>query len=240
MVAVEALQRGQGEAALVLVRPPGHYAGASQAGGFCLINNVAVAAAALAGGGERVAIVDFDVHHGNGTQDMFWSTPAVLYASVHQAGLYPGTGRVIDTGAPGAEGTTLNVPLPGRSAGPALRRAFDALVGPDLDAFAPDWLLVSAGFDGHRADSLGGFGLSAGDYAETGTRLRGLAPRFGRLVAFLEGGYDLGALRASVGAFGSALTGGIYRPEPASAGGTGCAEVDAIATWWARQHPGWR
>jgi acetoin utilization deacetylase AcuC-like enzyme len=233
--AVAALDEGLGDAAMVLARPPGHHAGPSSAMGFCFINNIAVTAAALVERGERVAIVDWDVHHGNGTQEIFWNDPRVLFVSMHQRGLYPGTGRVIEVGGASAPGTTLNIPLPASTTGEALRLALDGLVAPTVAAFAPTWILVSAGFDGHRHDPLADWCLTSGDFGELAARVTAMAPAPGRLVAFLEGGYDLPSLAASVGATGAALLGERYRPEPPSTGDVGLDDVVAITGWWQRQ-----
>jgi len=230
---IGALEAGLGAAGLVLVRPPGHHAGPGRAMGFCLFNNIAIAAAHLVEGGQRVAIVDWDVHHGNGTQEVFWEDPRVLFVSVHQRGLYPGTGWVDERGGPGAEGATLNIPLPAGTAGDALRHACDRLIAPSVERFAPDWVLVSAGFDGHRADPLANWRLTAADYAAIARRVAALAPRPGRLVLFLEGGYNPDALRMSVGAVGAALADVTYHPEEASVGAVGQDDVDAIAAWLA-------
>jgi acetoin utilization deacetylase AcuC-like enzyme len=196
--------------------------------GFCLLNNVAIGAAALAADGARVAIVDWDVHHGNGTQDIFWDDPHVLYVSTHQWPAYPGTGRASEVGGDDARGATLNVPLPPGSRGDALRAAFDDLIAPAIDAFAPDWILVSAGFDAHRADPLAALEMSAGDFADLTDAVAALAPRRGRVVAYLEGGYDLDALRRSAGATLASLAGRSWRPEEATNGGNG-REAVAIA-----------
>ncbi|HET7719717.1 MAG TPA: histone deacetylase, partial [Acidimicrobiales bacterium] len=147
--AAEALRRGDADAAFVAPRPPGHHATANRAMGFCLLNNVAVTAAALADAGERVLIVDWDVHHGNGTQDLFWDDPRVVYVSTHQWPAYPGTGRAVETGGPGAPGGTVNVPLPAGATGDVALAAIDEVVAPVVDGFAPDWVLISAGFDAH-------------------------------------------------------------------------------------------
>lgn len=225
LVAAEALSAGKGAAAFVLGRPPGHHATRAQAMGFCLINNVAVTAAALAERGERVAIIDWDVHHGNGTQDIFWSDPRVLYVSVHQWPLYPGTGRSDERGAGGGVGTTINLPMPPRTTGDAYLALFDEVITPCVERFGPTWVLVSAGFDAHRDDPLGEMLLTAGDYADLTRRSISLAPRSGRTIAFLEGGYGLEGLRLSVGACAAALVGQDFRPEPASSGGAGVTRV---------------
>jgi acetoin utilization deacetylase AcuC-like enzyme len=196
---------------------------------------VAVTAAALVARGERVAIVDWDVHHGNGTQEIFWDDPRVLFVSVHERGLFPGTGRGTEVGGPSARGGTLNIPLPSGTAGDALRLAFDELVEPTVSAFAPTWVLVSAGFDGHRADPIGGWALTAGDYGDLAARVSSWVPEPGRLVAFLEGGYDLVALGASVGSVGAAFLGEPYRAEAPSSGTTGMDEVAAMRDSWRRQ-----
>ena len=139
--------------------------------GFCLLNNVAVAAAALAARGERVLIVDYDAHHGNGTQEIFYADPRVLYVSFHEWPLYPGTGRHDEIGAGAGEGATVNLPLPAGATGDVYLRALDDVVAPQVERFAPTWVLISAGFDAHRADPLTGLGLSAGDYAAIGERV---------------------------------------------------------------------
>jgi acetoin utilization deacetylase AcuC-like enzyme len=197
--------------------------------GFCLINNVAVSAAALAARGERVLVVDWDVHHGNGTQDIFWDDPRVMYVSTHEWPAYPGTGRPQETGGPGAPGLNINVPLPPGATGDVARRALDEVVQPAVAKFAPTWILLSAGFDAHRADPLAGLAWSAGDYADLTATVSGWAPSQGRLIAFLEGGYDLDALAASSAATLSALAGGEYRPEPPTSGGPGGEVVAAVA-----------
>src|SRR5699024_235557 len=171
-----------------------------------------VAAASLAERGERVAIIDYDAHHGNGTQDIFWRNPNVFYVSMHEWPMYPGTGRIDDVGEGDGIGTTLNLTMPSRSTGDACLRAFDEVVLPTLTAWKPTWLLISAGFDGHRADPLTGLGLSAGDFADLTVQLLPLVEP-SRTVLFLEGGYDLQALSDSVGAVLSAIVDdGGYRP----------------------------
>jgi acetoin utilization deacetylase AcuC-like enzyme len=188
--------------------------------GFCLLNNVAVTAAALRDRGERVLVVDWDAHHGNGTQDIFYDDAAVMYVSMHEWPLYPGTGRLHDAGRGPGEGTTVNFPLPAGATGDVYLDAVDTVVEPLAERFAPTWVLVSAGFDAHRADPLTGLGLAAGDYADLTARLIALAPPR-RLVVFLEGGYDLDALRDSTTATVSTLAGAPARVEPATANGPG-------------------
>ncbi len=238
---VDALARGDGDVAFVAARPPGHHALAAEPMGFCLLNNVAVAAASLAARGERVLVVDWDVHHGNGTQAIFWDDPRVLYVSTHQWPLYPGTGRVTETGGPEAPGLTVNVPLPPRATGNVLLAALDEVVAPIVDHFAPTWVLASAGYDAHRSDPMAGLHLTAGDFADIAGRVKAFAPRPGRLALILEGGYDLEALRLSVGASLAAVLDVEFRPEQASSGGPGDEAVEAAR----RAHlegdstPGW-
>ncbi|MCX7514014.1 histone deacetylase family protein [Frateuria sp. STR12] len=203
--AVDAVLSSNASRAFCAVRPPGHHATGTRAMGFCLFNNVAVGAAhALAEHGlERMAIADFDVHHGNGTQDIFAGEPRVLFASSHQSPLYPGSGGVEETGA----GNLVNAPLPSGTGPAAFRQAWEDRLLPRLDAFRPQLLLVSAGFDGHRADPLAQWRLDADDYAWLTTRLVEVARAHagGRIVSTLEGGYDLQALAASAAAHAAAL-----------------------------------
>ena len=235
--AIERLDAGEADAAFCAVRPPGHHATPSRAMGFCLVNNVAVAAAALAADGHRVLIVDYDAHHGNGTQDAFYADERVAYVSMHEYPLYPGTGRLDDTGEGVADGLTVNFPFPAGATGDAYRAAIDEVVAPLAQSFRPTWLLVSAGFDAHRADPLTGLGLSAGDYADLTAALCELAPP-GRRLVFLEGGYDLQALADSAGACVAALVGERRHPEPPTAGGPGRSVVDAARRIHARAAEG--
>ncbi|MCU1451704.1 MAG: putative deacetylase [Acidimicrobiales bacterium] len=237
--AIERLDRGEADAAFCAVRPPGHHATPERSMGFCLLNNVAVAAAALADRGERVLVYDWDAHHGNGTQDAFYTDPRVLYVSAHQWPLYPGTGALQDTGLGEGAGTTINLPFPAGATGDVYLAAFDEVIAPAIEAFGPTWTIVSAGFDGHRADPLTGLDLAAGDYADLTARLLGAVPH-GRVLAFLEGGYDLQALALSAGAFVAALAGLAFRPEPATSGGPGRAVVDAAVRLTGEAHGGSR
>jgi acetoin utilization deacetylase AcuC-like enzyme len=201
--------REHGEPALALVRPPGHHAEPNRAMGFCLFNNIGVAAAAeRAAGVARVAIVDIDVHHGNGTQAMFYRDPSVLYVSTHQYPFYPGTGAASETGEGPGTGFTLNIPLQAGTADEGFTAAYRRQVLPKVEAFAPDLLLVSAGFDAHADDPLGGLRVTTDGYAAVVAMLGEAARRLcqGRLALVTEGGYHLGALRDCLDATIDVLT----------------------------------
>ena len=210
--AVDTLAGGTGDTAFVVVRPPGHHAERHQAMGFCLFNNIAVTARYLRDRGQRVAIVDWDVHHGNGTQRSFWSDPDMLYVSLHEFPFYPGTGWVAEAGGIGGEGATVNVALPSGTDSGDYLAAFSRVVLPVLRQFAPDWVLVSAGYDAHVRDPLGDLKVETTAYAMMAGALAAIVPA-NRIVSFLEGGYDLNALAtASV-----ATVRGFLTPEPDTA-----------------------
>jgi acetoin utilization deacetylase AcuC-like enzyme len=209
--ATEVVMEEKGSSVYALVRPPGHHATATQAMGFCLFNNVAIAAkhAIKKYGLERVAIIDFDVHHGNGTQDTFYDDPQVLYISTHEFPLYPGTGGMEETGIRDAKGTTVNVPMPAGSGDEQYLDVFNQIVTPVLRRFRPQFILVSAGYDGHWSDRLAMMEISVTGFAWMSGILKDLADELceGRLVFALEGGYPLTALAASVKATFDVLLG---------------------------------
>ncbi len=205
--AVDAVLAGEADHAFVACRPPGHHAETATAMGFCLFGTVAIAARGALDlhGLSRVAIVDFDVHHGNGTQDLLWDEARCLFASSHQMPLYPGTGSAREQGA---HGQIVNAPLPGGSDGAHMRRVYETVIFPRLNAWRPELILISAGFDAHAKDPLAGLEWQAEDYAWLTTRICEIAADCagGRVVSCLEGGYDLGALTESVAAHAGALT----------------------------------
>lgn len=242
--AVEAVLDGQARNAFALVRPPGHHATPGRAMGFCLINNIAVAAryAQRALGLERVAIVDYDVHHGNGTQDIFYADPAVLFCSTHAAPFYPGTGALGEMGdRVEAHGATLNVPLPFGVGDVGYARVFEQVIAPALRRFQPQLIMVSAGYDAHWSDPLGPMVLSVSGYARLNQILLGLADELcgGKLVMVLEGGYNLDALGACVVASlrqllgrapGYDPIGEVDAPEP-------LPEIERVIESLTRRHP---
>ncbi|WP_336057732.1 histone deacetylase family protein [Nitratireductor sp. CH_MIT9313-5] len=198
--AVDAVFNRECDNAFVATRPPGHHAEKNRAMGFCLFNNAAIAArhAQQQHGAERVAIIDWDVHHGNGTQDIFWDDPSVLYCSTHEMPLYPGTGAESETGA----GNICNVPLRRGDGGVAFRDAMDSVILPRLVQFSPDLIIISAGFDAHYRDPLAELTFTEDDFSWATAELMDKAARFcsNRIVSVLEGGYDLEGLALSVAA----------------------------------------
>ena len=201
LAAVDAVMAGEATTAFCAVRPPGHHAEPDVAMGFCLFNNVGIAArhAQQRHGLRRIAVVDFDVHHGNGSQAIFWDDPGVFFASSHQSPLYPGTGRREERGA---HGQIVNAPLPPGAGSEQFRLAWQEAILPSLDRFRPELILVSAGFDAHLLDPLANLELGEADYAWVTGELKRLAARHakGRLISTLEGGYHLEALAASAAA----------------------------------------
>ncbi len=204
--AVDEVMTGKTTNAFVATRPPGHHAEVATPMGFCFFNNAAIAArqAQAVHGAERVAIVDFDVHHGNGTQHIFWDDRTVTYASTHEMPHYPGTGSI---GERGEHSQIVNAPLRAGDAGEQFREAMDVAILPRIEAFSPDLIIISAGFDAHQRDPLGNINLVEADYVWITRRLMEIARRScgGRVVSVLEGGYDLNSLARSVAAHVGAL-----------------------------------
>jgi acetoin utilization deacetylase AcuC-like enzyme len=208
VAATDAVMSGTHQNAFVAVRPPGHHAEVSKPMGFCFFDNVAIAArhAQRKYGIGRAAIVDFDVHHGNGTQDIFWHDPTVMYCSTHQMPLFPGTGA---SGERGEHDTIVNAPLASEDGSAKFRSAFENLILPQLQKFAPELIIISAGFDAHYRDPLASLNLKADDFGWVTRKLmdQAEASSGGRLVSVLEGGYDLQGLKESVAAHVTALMG---------------------------------
>ncbi len=196
--AVDAVSGGHAQNGLAVVRPPGHHATAGRQMGFCLLNNIAIAArqAQNKHGLRKVLIFDYDVHHGNGTQDIFYSDPSVLFISIHQSPFYPGSGALRETGAGPGRGATVNLPLAGGHGDEVYRRLFAEIVSPSIERFAPDLMLVSAGFDAHFVDPLASMQLSLAGYDWLARACIALADKVcgGKIVFVMEGGYDLAAL----------------------------------------------
>ncbi|MEO6014075.1 MAG: histone deacetylase family protein [Devosia sp.] len=205
LTALEAVALGEVENAFCAVRPPGHHAERERPMGFCLINTIAIVAreAQRKFGAERVAVIDFDVHHGNGTQDIFYNDPSVFYGSTHQMPLFPGTGAANETGV----GNICNAPLAARTGTDEMREAYEQKVLPALEAFRPDFLLISAGFDADYRDPLAQLNWRPQDFAWVTLKLREVADRRcgGRIVSMLEGGYDREGLATGVAAHVTAL-----------------------------------
>jgi acetoin utilization deacetylase AcuC-like enzyme len=222
--AVDALMTGAASSAFALVRPPGHHAEPARAMGFCLFNNIAVAAAHAKArhGCRRILIVDWDVHHGNGTQAAFYADPSVLYFSTHQSPFYPGTGGPEEIGEGEGKGFTINVPLPAGLGDGDYVAVFSLVLGPIAGSFAPDLVLVSAGVDAHRADPLGEMRLTEAGFAHLCGGVLKIAQHHagGRVALILEGGYDLRALPACVRACANVLAGARTEPIPHSETGS--------------------
>lgn len=209
VAAAEAVVKGEDKTAFCLVRPPGHHASAGRGMGFCIVNNIAIAArhARRRLGIERVAIVDWDVHHGNGTQDIFYADGSVFFFSVHQSPWYPGTGAAAETGEGEGKGATLNCPLPAQSGRAEIFDCFERKLLPALEKFRPELVLISAGFDSREDDPLGRFLLKDADFADLTRMMRGVANKHaqGRVVSLLEGGYNLTGLASAALAHVGAL-----------------------------------
>ncbi len=205
---LEAILTGEASNGFAIIRPPGHHATPTRALGFCLLSNIAIAARiAQRSGYERVVIIDFDVHHGNGTQAIFEDDQSVLYFSTHQQGIFPGTGQIHEKGISEGEGTIINVPLPARAGDVAITEAFDQILLPAVDRFNPNMIMVSAGFDAHWRDPLAMLQMTTRGYHQLAERILSIAREHcdGRLLLALEGGYDPTTLKECIAAILLAL-----------------------------------
>ena len=238
--AARAVINGQADNAFAIVRPPGHHAEPERAMGFCLLNNVAIAGLdALAGGVERIMVVDYDAHHGNGTEKAFWNNPRAAYFSTHQENIYPGTGRLQD--APHARGRLANFPLPAHTGDESFSLIFDQALAPLVKAFRPGLILVSAGFDAHWSDPLTSLGLSTAGFLAISKKLVRLAEEIcsGKIVFVLEGGYDPLNLSNGIRAVFGALTGQdpapvadrSKYPEPETSSLRISQQIETFRTW---------
>ena len=231
LVALEAVLRGDAENAFVATRPPGHHATPDRAMGFCLFNNVAIAAkAALANGIDRLAIVDWDIHHGNGTQDVFINDPRVLYVSTHASPFYPGSGEILEVGAGAAAGTNVNIPLPHGTGDAGFMAAWQRVGIPALERHRPQLVFVSSGWDAHARDPLGTLNVTTDGYTRVASLVVEAARRLcdGRVVATLEGGYDTHALAWCAGALVEMLLGDPPTPDPEPADVAAGDPLDAL------------
>jgi acetoin utilization deacetylase AcuC-like enzyme len=238
--AVQAVVKRRVQNAFVLTRPPGHHATIARSMGFCLINNIAIAAryAIQVLGLARVAIVDYDVHHGNGTQDIFYQDPRVLFCSTHATPLYPGTGTEQEIGSGAGHGTTLNLPVPYSTGDQGFAQLYDEIVIPAVRRFQPELILVSAGYDAHWNDPLGPLSLSVSGYAALTRRLVDLAAELchGQIALILEGGYNQEALGACVVACFNVLLGRTPEPDPLGPAGNREPDLTALIER-TRRHP---